>query len=153
MSQFYTNISTPLASLGYGIGTASQAILYVPGIFGVPLPNTPRGAGESGFGIITLELGYLGLFFWLLWTVMLLYTGWRTVYRLRKTQLFPIGLALWWVAVEMLVFFTFGSIMGYQNFVNNAYLWVLVGVLFKLPKLQPSAVNIENSTKKLIRIR
>jgi hypothetical protein len=133
--QFMANVSAPFAPVGYGIGTASQGLLYVPTIFGAPLPDTPRGTGESGFGIIAVELGFMGLFFWLVWTVTLLYYGGRVVYNLRATSFFPIGLAFLWVVVEMMVFFTFGSIMGYQNFVNNAYLWLFTGVLFKLPSL------------------
>jgi hypothetical protein len=31
--------------------------------------------------------------------------------------------------------FTYGGLAPYQNYVNNAYLWLLVGVLFRLPDL------------------
>jgi hypothetical protein len=30
---------------------------------------------------------------------------------------------------------TFGGMVPYQNFVTNAYLWLLVGILFRLPEL------------------
>jgi hypothetical protein len=31
--------------------------------------------------------------------------------------------------------FTFGGMPAYQNYVLNAYLWLLVGILFRLPHL------------------
>jgi hypothetical protein len=34
---------------------------------------------------------------------------------------------------------TFTGIQGYQDFIMNAYLWLLLGVLFRLPKLTVSA--------------
>jgi hypothetical protein len=134
LSQFMVNVTAPLAPIGYGIGTASQALVYVPEFFGAPLPQTVR-AGESGFGVIAAELGYLGLLLWIVWVGAILYSGWQLLYQLRKTALFPIGFALFWVAFLVLVILTSGGIMAYQNFVNNMYLWIFLGMLFKLPTL------------------
>jgi len=45
----------------------------------------------------------------------------------------------------LLVPFTFGAISTYENFVLNAYFWILTGVLFRLPHLagvtQPAKVR------------
>jgi hypothetical protein len=38
-----------------------------------------------------------------------------------------------------LVPLTFGGLQPYQDFILNAYLWLLLGVLFRLPKLAVDA--------------
>jgi hypothetical protein len=134
LRQFRAGATAPLSPIGYGTGNASQALLYVPRLFGVPLPDAPL-AGESGFGTITAEFGYLGLVLWLVLIGSILYTGGRVVCQLYKTHLFPIGLALFWVIILVQVASLYLSIMAYQNFVNNVYLWISVGMLFKLPVL------------------
>jgi len=35
---------------------------------------------------------------------------------------------------------TFGGLFSYQNYVCNAYLWLLVGMLFRLPDLLAHSV-------------
>ena len=44
-----------------------------------------------------------------------------------------------WYAFLLLLPFTFQGIQAYQDFVLNAYLWILLGILFRLPKLALSA--------------
>jgi len=80
-------------------------------------------------------MGILAPFLWLLWTAALVITGWRIVSRLRQTRLFPIGFAILWYIFLLLYPLTFGGMVPYQNFVTNAYLWLLVGILFRLPDL------------------
>lgn len=48
----------------------------------------------------------------------------------------PIGIAILWYAFLLLYPLTYGGLTAYQNYVNCAYLWLLVGVLFRLPQLQ-----------------
>lgn len=118
--------------LGYGIGTSSLGVQYVTGRLGLPAP----GIGvESGYGTLILELGILGLLLWLLWTTALVREGWKVLRRLRGSPLFPIGVAVLWFAFLLLFPFTFGGMQPYQNFVFNAYLWLLLGILFRLPAL------------------
>ncbi len=118
--------------LGYGIGTASLGVQYVTGLLGLPAP----GVGvESGYGTLVLELGILGPVLWLLWTTTLVREGWKTVRRLRHTVLFSLGLAILWFIFLLLFPFTFGGMQPYQNYVFNAYLWLLAGVLLRLPDL------------------
>jgi hypothetical protein len=57
------------------------------------------------------------------------------VSQLRQTVYFPIGFAIWWYAFVLLVLLTFFGLPPYQNFVNNAYMWLLIGILYRLPKL------------------
>jgi len=128
--------SYPGWPLGYGTGTASLGIQYATGIFDLP---APEAAVESGYGTLILELGILGPVLWLLWSIGLLREGWKTVRRLRGSPLFPVGAAILWFVMLLLFPFTFGGMQPYQNYVFNAYLWLLTGILFRLPDLPPAA--------------
>jgi hypothetical protein len=90
---------------------------------------------------------------WIIWVVALLWSGWRVVKQLRQTVYFPIGFAMWWYAVVLLVLLTYFGIQPYQNFVNNAYLWLLVGMLFRLPKLaqMPQPVPMAKHARRMAR--
>ena len=118
--------------LGNGTGTASLGGQYVAKFTNSPPLNIWV---EEGYGLLIIEMGILAPFLWLLWTGALLITGWQVLQRLRQTRLFPIGLAILWYAFLLLYPLTFGGIVPYQNFVTNAYLWLLVGILFRLPVL------------------
>jgi hypothetical protein len=118
--------------LGNGTGTASLGGQYVVRITGAAPINVWV---EEGYGILIIEMGILAPFVWLLWTGALMITGWRIVLRLRQTRLFPIGFAILWYAFLLLFPLTFGGMVPYQNFVTNAYLWLFVGILFRLPDL------------------
>src|SRR5437588_590904 len=118
--------------LGYGIGTSSLGGQYVTGLLGLPAVDI---GVESGYGTLILELGIVGPLLWLLWSVALVREGWRTVRQLRGTPLFPMGFAILWFLVLLLFPFTFGGMQPYQNYVFNAYLWLLAGVLFRLPTM------------------
>jgi hypothetical protein len=80
-------------------------------------------------------MGIVGLLLWIVWVTALLWSGWRVVKQLRQTVYFPIGFAIWWYAVVLLVLLMYFGLPPYQNFVNNAYLWLLIGILYRLPKL------------------
>jgi hypothetical protein len=118
--------------LGNGIGTASLGGQYVARFTGAPPLNIWV---EEGYGLLIIEMGIVAPFVWLLWTSALVITGWRVLLRLRQTRLFPIGCAILWYVFLLLYPLTFGGMVPYQNFVTNAYLWLLVGVLFRLPDL------------------
>jgi len=117
---------------GYGIGTSSLGVQYVSRWLG----EKPLGTGvESGFGTLIVEMGILGLLLWLVWVAAALRACWHVVRGLRGTVFFPVAFAIFWFALLLLVPFTYMGIQPYQNFVLNAYLWLLLGVLFRLPKL------------------
>jgi hypothetical protein len=117
---------------GNGIGTASLGGQYVAKILHQP----PIAVWvEEGYGQMILEMGFSAPLLWVLWTAALLVYGWRVVRRLRSTRFFPIAFAILWYAFLLLYPFTYGGLAPYQNFVDNAYLWLTVGVLFKLPAL------------------
>lgn len=124
--------SEPHWLMGNGVGTASLGVQYVSAILGgLPLSINV----ENGFGTLLVELGILGPFLWVLWASAVVISSWRIVLRLKGTRLLPVGFAICWLAFLVLFPFTYGGMPAYQNYVLNAYLWLLLGVLFKLPSI------------------
>ena len=119
-------------AIGQGIGTASLGVQYVRLVFGAPPPPPPV---ESGDGTLLLELGVLGPLLWLAWSLPLVYSGARLVRSLRGSPLFPVGFAILWFAFLLLFPLTYGALNAYQNYIYNAFFWLLVGVLHRLPHL------------------
>jgi len=117
---------------GHGTGMSSLGMQYVAHFLNQPLP--PYNV-ESGYGALIVEMGIFGPILWFLWVSVLLWQGWKIVRNLRETVYFPLGFAIWWYAVVDLVLLMYFGIQFYQNFVNNAYLWLLTGVLYRLPTL------------------
>ncbi len=118
--------------VGNGIGTASLGVQYVSAFLG---EFPPQLGVESGYGALIVELGILGPVLWLVWTTSLLIAAWKIVLSLKETPLFPLGFAIFWFIFVLLVPFTYGGFQAFQNYVYNAYLWLLIGVLFRLPSL------------------
>ncbi|HVH70325.1 MAG TPA: hypothetical protein VNB49_04350, partial [Candidatus Dormibacteraeota bacterium] len=59
--------------------------------------------------------------------------------RLKGSPLFPVGFVIFWYAFYLLLLATYEGILSYEDFLMNAYLWLLLGVLFRLPSIQLSA--------------
>jgi len=117
---------------GNGIGTASLGKQYVAKVVGV----RPLDIGvEEGHGALIVEMGIVAPFLWILWTGSVLYYSWKAARRVRETRLFPIAFAIVWYAFMLLYVYMFSGIMAYENYVSNAYLWLLLGILFRLPDL------------------
>jgi hypothetical protein len=139
IANFLEAFNQPNWVLGNGIGTASLGGQYVAKLIGRP----PLSVGvEEGYGNLIVEMGIIAPFLWILWTAALLYYAWGVVRRLRQTRFFPIALACFWFAFVLLYPMTYGALTGYQNYVNNVYLWLLVGILFRLPEIQANAPNL-----------
>jgi hypothetical protein len=122
--------------LGNGIGTASLGIQYVSKLIG---QRPPALWVEEGFGVLIIEMGIIAPFLWILWTGAVLYYSWKIVRRLRGTRLFPLAVAVFWYAFLFLWPMTFGGLSAYQNYICNAYFWLLIGILFRLPDLLVNA--------------
>lgn len=132
--------SAPNWILGNGIGLASLGRQYVAEVLKQPPPNLWV---EEGFGVLIVELGIVAPFLWLLWSGVLFYCCWKVLRALRGTRFFPLAFAIFWYALLLLIFLTWGGLSTYQDYINNAYLWVLIGILFRLPDLlqnTPSAL-------------
>lgn len=119
--------------LGNGIGTASLGGQYVAKLIGKPQLEMWV---EEGYGVLIIEMGIIAPFLWILWSGALVYSSWGVVKRLRQTRFFPVAFAFLWYAFLLLFPLTYGGLSAYQNFVTNMYLWMWVGVLFRLPEIQ-----------------
>ena len=148
VANFLYAFSQPNWLLGNGIGTASLGSQYVAKVTGV----RPLQIGvEEGYGALIVEMGIVAPFLWLLWTGSVLYYGWKISRRLRETRLFPLAIAITWYAFMLLFAYTYVGFVAYQNYVSNAYLWLLLGILFRLPDLlvntpaTPAVVPVRNT--------
>src|SRR6202158_4775509 len=120
---------------GYGIGTTSLGIQYVARIFNA---KPPVIGVESGFGTLVVEMGIGGLILWLVMSFAILFSAWGVVKKLRGSPWFSFVFFLLWEAGVLLVPMTFAGLATYEDFVLNAYFWLLLGILFRLPTLAPS---------------
>ena len=132
LRNFLAAFDYPRWPYGYGIGTTSLGGQYVSRFFNV---RPPVGSVESGFGSLVVEMGIVGLLLWLIMTGAVLLSAWRVVRRLKGSPWFPIAFMIFWYAFLLLLPFTFQGMQAYQDFILNAFLWLLLGVLFRLPKL------------------
>src|SRR5579864_5957923 len=128
---------------GYGIGTLSLGGQYVSRFFRVrpPVDNL-----ESGLGTIVVEMGILGLILWITMTGAIMFSAWNVVRGLKGSPWFPIAFMIFLYASFLLLPMTFITIDNYQDFISNTYLWLLLGILFRLPKLALSAQVPAGST-------
>jgi len=100
----------------------------------------PLGVGvESGFGTLVIEMGIGGLILWFVMSFAILFSAWRVVKKLRGSPWFPLGFVIFWYAGLLLLPITFTGIQAYEDFVLNAYLWLLLSILFRLPTLAVSS--------------
>jgi hypothetical protein len=91
------------------------------------VPNRGSG-GESFLGLRNQVMSFSVLIY-----------AWRVVRALKGSPWFPLAFMIFWYAFLLLLPFTFQGLQAYQDFVWNAYLWLLLGILFRLPKLALSA--------------
>ena len=130
LTEFLAVFNQPNWVFGNGIGTASLGGQYVAKVIGKP--RLSLGV-EEGFGQLIIEMGIVAPFLWILWTGSLLYDCWKVVRRLKETRFTPIAVAIVWYAFLLLYPFTWVGLDAYQNYICSAYLWLLVGILFRLP--------------------
>ena len=141
LANFLAAFDYPRWPYGYGIGTTSNGVQYVYRFFHA---RPPVGSVESGFGAIVVEMGMVGLALWLTMSFSVLLCAWKAVRSLKGSPWFPLGFMIFWYAFLVLLPMTFAAITQYQDFIMNAYLWLLLGVLFRLPKLALS-VQLERA--------
>jgi hypothetical protein len=127
---------------GYGIGTCTLGIQYVVRIMHAP----PMAIGvESGYGQLIVELGILGLFLWIFLSIAVSVSAWKTANRLRGTPWFPIAFVIFWYAFLLLGPKAYVSFVNYQDYLMNSYLWILLGILFRLPQLAQETIQQETA--------
>ncbi len=114
---------------GYGIGTCSLGTQYVIRI----MHATPMHIGvESGFGNLMLELGIVGLVLWIVLGLSIAISAWKIVRELRGTPWFPLAFAIWLYVIFLFFPQMFFGASAYQDFLLNAYLWLQLGILYRL---------------------
>jgi O-antigen ligase len=117
---------------GYGIGTTSLGVQYVARIFHA---TPPVGGTENGYGTLIVEMGVVGLALWIVVTIAIVWSCWKIVRKLKGSVWFPLAFVIFWYTFLLLIPLSFHGLVSYQNFVQNAYLWLLIGILFRLPTL------------------
>jgi hypothetical protein len=142
IQNFLNSFSYERWPYGYGIGTSGLGGQYVSRIFHVTPPV--RGV-ESGFGTLVVEMGIGALILWLVLTAAILRSSWRVVKKLKGSPWFPLGFVIFWYAFAVFLPLTYGGIQAYEDFLMNAYLWLLLGLLFKLPGLALTAQSTANA--------
>jgi len=130
---------------GYGIGTASLGSQYVTRV----MHAKPMNVGvENGYGQLVVELGIVGLLLWILVASAITFSAWRAAKKLQGTVWFPLAFAIFWYAFLLLFPMCFYSFTVYEDFVMNAYLWILLGILFRLSEfpvnLQARQTAVQN---------
>ena len=119
---------------GYGLGTASLGGQYVSRFF---MTQPPEYAVENGYGNIVLEMGILGLVLWIVMSSAVVLSAWKVVLKLKGSPFFPLAFMIALYSFLLLFPMTFTG-QAYQDFILNCYLWLLVGILFRLPSLEVS---------------
>jgi hypothetical protein len=136
LRNFLAAFDTPRWMYGYGTGTASLGIQYVARI--MHAPNTGIGV-ENGYGQLVVEMGVVGLLLWIILGAAVSLSAWKVVKQLRGSPWFPIAFVIFWFIFVLFFPMGYNSLLFYQDFLVNAYFWILIGILFRLPQLALSA--------------
>lgn len=132
MQELAKALTGPHSIVGNGTGTDTLGVQYVSELLRRPVPEV---GVEEGLGQLIVEMGILGPVLWVLWGVTVLSACWKIVRGLKETRFFPIAVAIAWYVFILLFALTYLSLDAYQNYVNNAFCWLLIGILFRLPDL------------------
>jgi hypothetical protein len=119
--------------LGQGTGSESLGQQYL--YRGQDADLTNLYVVEGGFGSVAVEMGFVGLVLWVAWVLAWLRRGWRSVVSARGTPLGAAGLVIWMWILYFLVFWFFGGLSAFQDYLANSYFWLLSGVVFALRTL------------------
>lgn len=117
--------------LGQGTGRESLGKQYLYGAEA----RSPAGLSqvEGGYASVAVEWGVVGLALWVGWSLAWVRRQWRMVQAARGTPLASAGLVLFGWMLSFLFFGFFVGFQVFQNYLANAYFWLLSGVLFALP--------------------
>ena len=142
LQNFVAAFDYPRWPYGYGTGTASLGVQYVARIMHVP----PMNVGvENGYGQLVVELGIVGLILWILLAYKITRSAWQAAKNLKRTVWFPIGFAIFWYAFLLVFPLSFYGFVAYQDFVLNAYFWLMLGMLFRVSEF-PGNLPIAQTT-------
>ena len=129
LQQLEQAFTYPLWPYGYGIGTCTLGTQYVARI----MHATPMNIGvESGIGSMILELGIVGIILWIVLGFSITISAWKVVKELRGTSWFPLGFVIFLFSCLLFFPMTFVSFSTYQDYMINIYLWLSLGILWRL---------------------
>ena len=102
---------------------------------------------ESGYGNLIVELGIIGLLLWILLGSAIVFSAWQVVVKLRGTPWFPLAFTSCLYAILLFFPMMFVGSSAYQDYVLNAYFWLLLGILFRLQFLARAVrINSDEAT-------
>jgi len=139
MTNFLAAFTYPRWVEGYGIGTTALGGQYVARFFKVVPPVV---GVESGFGTLVVEMGIGGLILWIIMAATIALTSWRVVKKLKGSPLLPIAFAIFWYAFVLLFPSTYAGIQAYEDYLLSCYLWLMLGILFRLPTLKLASLSV-----------
>jgi hypothetical protein len=87
---------------------------------------------ESGYGNLVVELGIVGLILWIVLGFSIAISAGKVVRELRGTPWFPLSFAICLYAILLFFPMMYAGSSPYQDFVLNSYLWLLLGILYRL---------------------
>jgi hypothetical protein len=129
LQNFAAAFDYPRWAYGYGTGTASLGGQYVARI----MHARPMNIGvENGYGQLVIELGIVGLLLWIALAYAITRSAWQAAKKLKGTVWFPIGFAIFWFTFVLVFPLSFYGFVAYQDFVLNSYLWLMLGILFRV---------------------
>jgi len=102
---------------------------------------------ESGYENLIVELGIIGLLLWILPGTAIVFSAWQVVVKLRGTPRFPLAFTSCLYAIVLFSPMMFVGSSAYQDYVLNAYFWLLLGILFRLQFLARAVlINSDEAT-------
>lgn len=118
--------------LGHGTGTNSVGLQYVASYeAGQQKPGDYHV--ESGFAAVIWEWGIVGLCLWLWWSILLVVKLVQKVIALRFTHYYWLSVSVALFAFFLLFPYFYLGMQVYQQFVTQAFLFFLVGMVFRFP--------------------
>lgn len=133
IQQYFGQLPASLASgglLGRGTGTESLSLKYL-------------GAGvgsyrfEAGYASIAAEWGAIGLLVWCRWTFVWLRRMARMSMRFR-----PLAPLAAWIFVTLVLGFL-GGLQSFQNYITNAFFWLLSGIIVAVGRVSAATYRGE----------
>ena len=82
-----------------------------------------------------MVIGLMSLILWIIMSFAVVLSAWKVVHKLKGSPFFPLAFMILFYAFILLIPLTFTGMQPYQDFIMNSYLWMLLGILFRLPKL------------------
>ena len=121
------------AWLGHGTGSGSLGLQYVAPLLPEAEAYKFRDQVEGGYAAVLWEWGIVGLALWLWWSLLLLKLMIQTVWGLRNTRFFWLATTIAICIFAILFPSFFMGMQIYQNYLTQAFLWFLIGMLFRFP--------------------